>query len=69
MAQKYDADLVALHASPKIISSEYYEHDDIRTNKSVLGGGIAELPRRETEENPLARLKKCKQNNVRSGNQ
>jgi nucleotide-binding universal stress UspA family protein len=65
-AQKYDADLIALHVSPKIISSEYYEDDDIRTNKSILGGGIAELPRLEIEEKSFRKIKeKCKQNNVR----
>jgi nucleotide-binding universal stress UspA family protein len=67
LAQKYDADLIALYASPKIISSEYYdEDDDIRTNKSVLGGAIAELPRHEIEEKSFSKIKeKCKQNNVR----
>ena len=67
LAQKYDADLIALHVSPKIISSEYYEDNhDIRTNKSVLGGAIAELPRREIEEKSFSKIKeKCKQNNVR----
>ena len=66
LAQKYDANLIALYASPKIISSEYYEDNDIRTNKSVLGGGIAELPRHEIEEKSFSKIKeKCKQNNVR----
>ena len=68
LAQKYDADLIALYASPKIMSYEYYDEDnDIRTNKSVLGiGGIAELPRREIEEKSFSKIKeKCKQNNVR----
>jgi nucleotide-binding universal stress UspA family protein len=67
LAQKYDANLIALYASPKIISSEYYEDNDIRTNKSVLGGGIAELPRHEIEEKSFSKIKeKCKQNNVRA---
>ena len=67
LAQKYNADLIALHASPNIISSEYSDEDnDIRTNKSILGGGIAELPRREIEEKSFSKIKeKCKQNNVR----
>jgi nucleotide-binding universal stress UspA family protein len=56
LAQKYDADLIALHVSPKM-SDDYYQDDNIRTNKSVLGG-IVELPRHEIKE-------KCKQNNVR----
>jgi nucleotide-binding universal stress UspA family protein len=64
LAQKYDADLIALHVSPKM-SDDYYQDDNIRTNKSVLGG-IVELPRHEIEEKSFSKIKeKCKQNNVR----